>query len=116
MGVGMLTVTWLVTLRPKFSRDNFQGYLTWLAVSVVGGYVIYQGSILLIAEFMGGHGFTAVILGRIFVRDVVWAAVLSVAHCAVTWLVMQTVSQYFRPAFPPTFGSGYRPPGCGRKS
>ncbi|GAB4230217.1 MAG: hypothetical protein Kow0049_11950 [Stanieria sp.] len=116
MGVGMLTVTWLVTLRPKFSRDRFQGYLTWLAVSVVGGYVIYQGSIVLIAQLMNGHGFTAVILGRIFVRDVVWAAVLSVAHGAVTWLVMQTVSQYFRPAFPPTFGSGYRPPGCGRKS
>lgn len=37
MGLGMLSVTWLVTLQPKFSRNNWQGYLLWLAISVVGG-------------------------------------------------------------------------------
>ena len=51
MGLGMLTVTWLVTaLRPQFSRYNLQGYLLWLAISLIGGYAIYQGSIVLVAQ------------------------------------------------------------------
>jgi uncharacterized membrane protein (DUF485 family) len=82
MGLGMLLVTWIVTLRPGFSRHNWQGYLIWLAVSVVGGYAIYQGSIVLIAHFMGGHGLTAIILGRIFVRDATWCSLASDAGCA----------------------------------
>ena len=42
MGLGMLTVTWLVTaLRPQFSRCNLQGYSLWLAISLIGGYAIY---------------------------------------------------------------------------
>ncbi len=115
MGLGTLLVTWLVTLRPKFSRYNFRGYLIWLAIGVVGGYAIYQGSIVLIAQLMDGHGFTAVILGRIFVRNAVWACALSAIHCSLVWVVIQTIPQYEHPSFPPTSESGYRPPGCGRK-
>jgi hypothetical protein len=115
MGLGMLLVTWLVTLRPKFSRDNVRGYLIWLAIAIVGGYAIYQGSIVLIAQLMGGHGLNAVILGRIFVRDVVWACALSAIHCSLVWVVIQTIPPHERPSFPPTSQSGYRPPGCGRK-
>ena len=33
MGLGTLLVTWLVTLRPKFSRYNVRGYLNWLIVT-----------------------------------------------------------------------------------
>ena len=84
MGLGMLTITWLVTLQPKFSRHNLQSYLLWLAISVLGGYAIYQSSIVLIAQLMGGHGFSSAILWGIFVKDVVWAAALSGIHgCAV---------------------------------
>ncbi len=115
MGLGTLLITWLVTLRPKFSRYNFQGYLIWLASGVVGGYTIYQGSIVLIAQLMGGHGLTAVVLGRIFVRDTVWACTLSAIHCSLVWVVIQTIPQYEHPSFPPTSEPGYRPPGCGRK-
>jgi hypothetical protein len=57
MGLGIVLVTWLVTLQPKFSHKNWQGYLLWLAISVVGGYAIYQGSIILIAQLISGHGF-----------------------------------------------------------
>lgn len=115
MGLGMLLITCLVTLRPKFSRHNFQGYLIWLVVSLVGSYAIYQGSIILIAQFMGGHKFSTVILWHIFVRDTVWAFFLSAIHCSLVWLVIQTLPQYKRLSFPPTYQSGYRPPGCGRK-
>jgi hypothetical protein len=81
MGLGMLLVTYLVTLRPKFSRYNFQGYLLWLAIALIGGSAIYQGSIVLIAQSMGGHGLSSAILWGIFVKDVIWAAALSGVHC-----------------------------------
>ncbi len=97
MGAGMLTVTWLVTLRPKFSRYNWRGYLTWLAVSVVGGYAIYQGSIVLIAQFMDGHGLSGLILGRIFVRDVIWTVALAAIHgCALTARTILLTKQIIR--------------------
>ncbi|MDJ0596738.1 MAG: hypothetical protein QNJ72_43385 [Pleurocapsa sp. MO_226.B13] len=84
MGLGTLLVTWLVTLRPKFSRYNVWGYLTWLIASLVGGYAIYQGSIVLIAQLTSGHGLTAVILWRIFVKNAIWATALTAIHsCAV---------------------------------
>ncbi len=76
MGLGMLTVTWLVTLQPKFSCQSFQGYLIWLAISLIGGYAIYQGSIVLVAQWMGGHGFSSIIWWGIFLRDVIWAMAL----------------------------------------
>ena len=116
MGLGMLTVTWLMTLQPKFSRRSFRGYLLWLALAVVGGYAIYQGSIVLITQLMGGHGFSFTILWQIFLKDAGWAVVLSAIHSSLVWLVIQTIPNYSHPSFPPTYYSGYHPPGCGRKA
>lgn len=97
MGLGMLMVTWLVTLQPKFSRNNWQGYLLWLAISVVGGYAIYQGSIVLIAQLMGGHGLSSAILWGIFVKDVAWAVALSTVHaCALTAIAINLSKQIIR--------------------
>ena len=92
MGLGVLLVTWLVTLQPKFSRQRFQGYLIWLAISLIGGYAIYQGSIVLIAQLVGGHGFSSTILWGIFVKNVIGAAALSAIHCSLIWVVRQTSS------------------------
>ncbi|MGF1542039.1 MAG: hypothetical protein ACFCU5_16590 [Pleurocapsa sp.] len=114
MGLGMLLVTWLITLQPKFSRHSFQGYLIWLAIAIVGGYAIYQGSIVLIAQLMGGHEFSSTILWQIFLRDAVWAVVLSAIHSILVWLVIQIIPTYFHLSFPPSYYSGYHPPGCGR--
>ncbi len=80
----MLLVTWLVTLQPKFSRQSFQGYLLWLAISLIGGYAIYQGSIVLVAQWMGGHGFSSTILGKIFFKDFNWAMALYGVYGCVT--------------------------------
>ena len=102
MGLGTLLVTWLVTLQPKFSRYNVWGSLTWLVVSLVGGYAIYQGSIVLIAQWMGGHGFSSAILWGIFVKNIIGAAALSAIHCSLVWVVRQTNSQYSHPSAPPT--------------
>jgi hypothetical protein len=116
MGLGTLLITWLITLQPKFSRRSFRGYLLWLAIAVIGGYAIYQGSIVFIAQLMGGHGFSSAILWEIFLRDAVWAVVLSAIHSILVWLVIQIIPTYFHPSFPPSYYSGYHPPGCGRKA
>ncbi len=76
MGLGVLLVTWLVALQPKFSSQSFQGYLVWLAISLISGYAIYQGSIFLVAQWMGGHGFSSIILWKIFFKDFNWAMAL----------------------------------------
>lgn len=73
MGLGILAVTWLVTLQPKFSRRSFRGYLIWLAISLIGGYAIYQGSIILVALWISGHGFSSAILWGIFFKNFIWA-------------------------------------------
>jgi hypothetical protein len=94
MGSSILFVTWLITLQPKFSRHNIQGYLIWLAVGLFGGYALYQGSILLIAQLMGGHGLSGAILWRIFVKDLVWATSLSIFHgCALTAIALKLLKQ-----------------------
>jgi hypothetical protein len=115
MGLGTLLITWLITLQPKFSRHSFRGYLLWLAIAVIGGYGIYQGSIVLIAQLMGGHELSSTILWQIFLRNAVWAVVLSAIHSILVWLVIQIIPTYFHSSFPPTYYSGYHPPGCGRK-
>ena len=102
MGLGTLLITWLITLRLKFSRRSFRDYLLWLAIAVVGGYAIYQGSIVLIALLTGGHGFSSTIFRGIFLKDTVWAVVLSAIHSSFVWLLIQTIPNYSYPSLPLT--------------
>ena len=94
MGSSIFLVTWLLTLQPKFSRNNFQGYLIWLAIGVLGGYALYQGSIVLIAQLMGGHGFSLTVLWSIFWKDIVWAISLSLLHgCVLGVMAIKLLKQ-----------------------
>ncbi|MEM9538023.1 MAG: hypothetical protein AAGA60_00765 [Cyanobacteria bacterium P01_E01_bin.42] len=115
MGLGMIAITGLVALQPKFSRRSFRGYLLWLAIAVIGGYAIYQGSIVLIAQLMGKYGFSFTILWHIFLKNTVWAVALSAIHSSLVWLVIQTIPNYADLSLPHTYYSGYHPPSCGRK-
>ena len=94
MGSSIYLVTWLITLQPKFSRHNFQGYLIWLAIAIFGGYALYQGSIMLIAQSIGEHGLSLAILWSIFWKDVVWAISLSILHgCALSAIAIKLIKQ-----------------------
>ena len=46
----------------------------------MGGYAIYQGCIVLIAQLMNGHGFSSTILWGIFVKNAIWVTALSAIH------------------------------------
>ncbi len=100
MGCGTALVTYLVTKSPRFTKQ-FWGYLLWLAISLVGGYGVYQSSILLVAQLMGGHGFTTAILWGIFVKNLRWAIGLSILHGCGAWLVMQAIPHQYFPHFTP---------------
>jgi len=112
MAFATVLVTAFVGLRPKFTT-SFWGYLLWLTAGVIGGSFLYEGSIFLVAQLMGGHGLVAAILWGIFVKNLLWAVGLSALHCCAMWFAIQTAPQYFPLSFPPQ--SGYRPPGCGKK-
>ena len=91
MGSSIFLVTWLITLQPRFSRYNFQGYSIWLAIAVFGGYALYQGSIMLTAQLIGGHGLSWAILWSILWKDVVWAIALSILHGCVLSAITRRV-------------------------
>ena len=102
MGIGTLIVTYLVTLLPRWIPLNFRGYLLRLTLGIVGGYAFYEGAIVAIAQLMGGHGFTAAILWRIFVKNAIWAAGLSAVHSILVRRKMQTFSRTIIANSPPS--------------
>ena len=93
MGLGTLFVTGLVTLRPTFCQ-RFWGHCLWLVISVIGGYLLYQGAIILIAQLMGVHGLTLAILWRIFLKNCLWGIGLSFIHGCVIGVMMQFSPRY----------------------
>lgn len=87
MGLGTLLVTILATLKPKLIEQKIWRYYLWLTASLVIGYVLFEGIILLTASLMMGssHGLTVGILGRIFVKNIVWAIALTFIHSLLIW-------------------------------
>ncbi|MDJ0509480.1 MAG: hypothetical protein QNJ64_09540 [Crocosphaera sp.] len=93
MGLGTLLITGLVTLRPTFCQ-HFWGHCLWLVISLIGGYLLYEGAINIIAQLMGGHGLTLAILWRIFLKNCLWGISLSLIHGCVVGVMMQFSPQY----------------------
>ena len=87
MALGTLLVTIIATLKPKFIKDKIWRYYLWLSASLVIGYVLFEGIILLSAILIVGssHGLTVGILGRIFVKNIVWAIALTFLHSLLIW-------------------------------
>jgi len=94
MGLGTLVVTLLATIKPKFSQRNFTGHWLWFGAAVIAGYVLFEGTILLTAQLMGGHGLTVSILGRIFVKNAVWGIALGLIHSVLTWNAIKFSEKY----------------------
>ncbi len=93
MGLGTWLVTGLVTLRPTFCQ-RFWGYYLWLVISVIGGYILYEGAIIVIAQLMGGHALTLAVLWRIFLKNFLWGMGLSLIHSCVIGMMMQFSPRY----------------------
>lgn len=104
MGLGTLLVTIVATLKLKFIEHKIWRYYLWLTASLVIGYVLFEGIILLTATLMMGssHGLTVGILGRIFVKNVVWAIALTFIHSLLIWNGIKFSKKAERSSIAPT--------------
>ena len=79
-------------------------YYLWLSASLVIGYVLFEGIILLSATLMLGssHGLTVGVLGRIFVKNMVWAIALTFLHGLLIWNGIKSFKRGKRSSMTPT--------------
>ena len=104
MGLGTLLVTIIATLKPKFIEDKIWRYYLWLSASLVIGYVLFEGIILLSATLIVGsiHVLTVGILGRIFIKNIVWAIALTFLHSLLIWNGIKFFKRGKRSSIAPT--------------
>jgi hypothetical protein len=80
MGLGTVIVTLIASIMaampPKFSRRSWVGQCVWVGITLLLGFTAYQSGILLVNQWVGMHGFTAVVFLRILERDLAWAIAL----------------------------------------
>lgn len=99
MGVGTLLVTWLAALRPKFSQTHWIGHLLWLVGAAVGGFVLFEGIILLALPLLTeGHSLGWDILLKLFVKEMIWTGAIALCHSLLVRLAMQRSTQRLSPA------------------
>ena len=112
MGLGTLLVTIIASIKPKFIEDKIWRYYLWLTASLVIGYILFEGIILLTATLMVGdsHGLTVAILGRIFVKNIVWAIALTLIHSFLIWNGIKFSKRYENSNLFPTPEVNCRPP------
>ena len=93
MGIGtLLTVIW-ASLRPTFSRISWSGHFSWEIISIVVGFVLYQGLISLAYPLMAdGHTMSWDIVASIFSKQGMWAGAISLGHAALLWRQMTWLS------------------------
>ncbi|WP_190512567.1 hypothetical protein [Leptolyngbya sp. FACHB-321] len=82
MGLGTVAVVLLASMQPKFSDRGWLGQTLWLGVVMLLGFGIAQSSILFVNQWVGMHGFTADVLLRLFMRELVWAIALFTLYTA----------------------------------
>ncbi|NES72092.1 MAG: hypothetical protein F6K24_46310 [Okeania sp. SIO2D1] len=104
MGLGTLLVTVVASIKPKFIEQKIWRYYLWLSASLVIGYVLFEGIILLTATLMvgDGHGLTLAILERIFIKNIVWAIALTFIHSLLIWNGIKFFKRGERSSIAPT--------------
>ena len=93
MGLGTLLVVVFASWRPGFVRTSWLGHWLWAALSLLVGFGLYQGLILLVHPLMAdGHWMDWAIVVRIFSRQVMWTTLLALAHGLLLWRQSTRVS------------------------
>ena len=86
MGVGTLLVVAFASWRPGFVRTSWLGHWLWSALSLLVGFGLYQGLILLVHPLMAdGHWMDWAIVVKLFVKDVAWAGMIAIVHGLLLW-------------------------------
>lgn len=81
MGTGTLLVVAFASWRPSFARTSWLGHGLWLAISVLVGFGLYQGLILLVHPLMAdGHWMDWAIVVKLFGKDLAWTGMMAIVH------------------------------------
>jgi predicted membrane protein len=81
MGVGTLVVATFASWRPAFSQTGWWGHGLWLAIAVIGGFLIYQGSIMLAYPALAaGHTMGWEVMASLFRKQMIWAIAIALLH------------------------------------
>lgn len=75
MGAGALLAVNLSSRRLDLLRWTWTGYWLWAAIAFLGSFALYQGLILLMFPVLaGGHSMGWGVVGRLMLKQTVWAA------------------------------------------
>ena len=81
MGAGTAAVALLASQSPAFARRNWSGHALWSLIALSGGFVLYQGAIVLIhPAVVDGHAMGAEVVGRLLHQQFIWGGALALAH------------------------------------
>jgi hypothetical protein len=81
MGLGTLAVTLLASLRPSFNRSGMREHAAWVAMSLGGGFLIFEGLVMSGGFLLTGtHILTLPLLGLLFWKEAIWAIALGGLH------------------------------------
>ncbi|MEM7773411.1 MAG: hypothetical protein AAGA75_22540 [Cyanobacteria bacterium P01_E01_bin.6] len=81
MGIGtLLAVAW-ASARPPLSQHHLTGHLLWMAIAVLGGFVLYQGLIMLAFPLLAdGHRMGWDIVSRLLLKQLSWTGAIALGH------------------------------------
>ena len=86
MGIGTLLVIAFASIRPGFSQSSWAGHFLWVAIAILGGFVLYQGLIMLAYPVMAdGHFMSWEIIAKLFVKQAMWAGAIALVHGLGLW-------------------------------
>jgi len=94
MGLGTLLVAWLATIRPAFSRRHWTGHMLWTGVAAVGGFVLFEGMILLALPLIAdSHSLSWGILLKLFVKETIWTGAIALCHGLLVRLAVKSAAR-----------------------
>jgi hypothetical protein len=81
MGLGTAGVVIFASWRPGMSRDTWRGHGLWMGISLLIGFGLYQGLILLVYPLLAdGHWLDWAIVSRLFIRTLLWTGAIALGH------------------------------------
>ncbi|NEP55169.1 MAG: hypothetical protein F6K65_42855, partial [Moorea sp. SIO3C2] len=86
MGIGTLLVAAFASIQPRGSQSSWAGHCLWMGIAVLGGFVLYQGLILLAYPLIAdGHFMAWDIVAKLFMKEAVWAGAIALGHGIGLW-------------------------------
>jgi len=81
MGIGTLLVAVFASWRPRFSQTGWTGHFLWMAIALLGGFVLYQGLIALAYPLLAdGHRMGWDVISKLLLKQLVWGGAIALGH------------------------------------